>query len=273
MEENKDQIQQDQIQHDQLTEPENQPAENISLGDAMAGVFSEPGNTFTAVKSSQKKNYWLIPLLILIAVSIISSFLVTNDEELVSELKTQQKEAVKKQLDQQVKDGKLTQEQADQQMEQTDKMFGGTMLVVFGIIGSVFVVLIFFFMKALIYWGGLKIFSGIAGFSDIMNVLGLTALITAIQLIVNTVLAVLTGKLMMNIGPVMFVTKETMSKEIYGLIANFDLINIWYLIIVGIGLAKVSNLKSSVTMPFVFVLWIIWVLLTSFGPFGMFVGR
>lgn len=268
MEENKDQIQQDQ-----LTEPANQPAENISLGDAMAGVFSEPGNTFTAVKSSQKKNYWLIPLLILIAVSIISSFLVTNDEELVSEIKTQQKEAVKKRLDEQVKEGKMTQEQASQQMEQTDKMFGGTMFVVFGLIGSVFGVLVIFFLKALIYWGGLKLFKGIAGYGDIMNVLGLTALITAIQLVVDTVLAVLTGKLMMNIGPVLLVTKETMSKEMFGLIANFDLINIWYLIIVGIGLAKVSELKSSVTIPFVFVLWIAWVLLTSFGPFGMFVGR
>ncbi|KXK50344.1 MAG: Yip1 domain protein [Chlorobi bacterium OLB5] len=268
MEENKDQIQQDQI-----TAPETQPAENISLGDAMAGVFSEPGNTFTAVKSSQKKNYWLVPLLILIAISIISSFLVTNDEELVSEIKTQQKEAVKKRLDEQVKEGKMTKEQADQQMEQTDKMFGGTMFVVFGLIGSVFGVLVIFFLKALIYWGGLKIFKGIAGYTDIMNVLGLTALITAIQLVVDTVLAILTGKLMMNIGPILLVTKETMSKEMYGLIANFDLINIWYLVIVGIGLAKVSNLKSSVTMPFVFVLWIAWVLLTSFGPFGMFVGR
>jgi hypothetical protein len=59
----------------------------------------------------------------------------------------------------------------------------------------------------------------------------------------------------------------------FTLIANFDLLNIWYLVIVGIGLAKVSNLKNAVTIPFVFAMWMIWVLLTSFGPLGMFMGR
>ncbi len=106
-----------------------------------------------------------------------------------------------------------------------------------------------------------------------MNVLGLTALITAIQLVVDTVLAILMGKLLMNIGPVLLISKEAVGKDMYAFIANFDLINIWYTIIVGIGLAKVSDLKSSVTISFVFVLWLAWVLLSSFGPFGMFMGR
>lgn len=258
-----------------VTEGENlsPQAESISIGDAMAGVFSEPGNTFEAVKASVKKNYWLIPLLILIAVSITSSFLVTHDEELVSEIKTQQKNAVKKRLDESVKEGKITREQADQQIEQTEKMFGSGMFVIFGMVGSVFGVLIIFFLKALVYWGLLKAFKGSAGYGDIMNVLGLTSLITAIQLIVDTVLAIVMGKLLMNIGPVLFITEEAVGKSMFTFIANFDLINIWYTIIVGIGLAKVSNLKSSLTIPFVFVLWLVWVLLTSFGPFSMFMGR
>ena len=251
----------------------NIPQESISIGDAMAGVFSEPGDTFEAVKISAKKNYWLMPLLILVVVSLISSFLVTRDEELVSEIKTTQKEAVKKRLDEAVKEGKMTREQADQQIEQTEKMFGGSMFVIFGLVGSVVSVLLIFFLKALIYWGGLKIFKGTAGYGGIMNVLGLTSLITAIQMIVDTVLAILMGKLMMNIGPVMLFSQESVGKSMFQFIANFDLINIWYLVIVGIGLAKISNLKSSITIPFVFVLWIAWVLLSSFGPFGMFVGR
>lgn len=247
--------------------------EIISIGDAMAGIFSEPAETFTSVKVSAKKNYWLIPMMILIAVSMISSYLVTHDEELVSEIKTQQKEAVKKRLDEAVKDGKMTREDANQQIEQTEKMFGGGMFVVFGLIGSVVGVLVIFFLKALIYWGLLKLFKGAASYVDIMNVLGLTALITAIQLIIDTVLAILMGKLMMNIGPVLFFSQESLGKNMFSFVANFDLITIWYSVIVGIGIAKVSNLKIGVTIPFVFILWLIWVLLTSFGPFSMFMGR
>lgn len=273
MEDKKDSVQENPEDKNLTDNVSIETAENISLGDALAGVFSEPGNTFEQVKNSAKKNYWLIPLIILIAVSMLSSILVTRDEELTSEIKTQQKEAMKKRLDEAVKEGKMTREQADEQLDKTDKMFGGSTFVIFGLIGSIAGVLIIFFLKALVYWGGLKLFKGSAGYSDIMNVLGLVSLITAIQLIVDTVLAIVMGKLMMNIGPVLLLSKESMSKDMYMFIANFDLINIWSLIVTGIGLAKVSKLKSGITIPFAFALWLIWVLLTSFGPFGAFMGR
>ncbi len=252
---------------------ETEPVENISLGDAMAGVFTEPGTTFESVKVSQKKNYWLLPVLIVILVSVLSSFLVMKDEELVSEIKAKQKEAIKKQMEEAVKNGKMTREQADQQIEQTEKMFGGGMFVVFGIIGSVFGVLIIFFLKALVYWGGLKLFKSEAGYGAILNVLGLAALITAIQLAIDTVLAILMGKLLVNIGPVLLFSEESVGKQMYTFIANFDLLNIWYNIVVGIGLAKISRIKPAITITFVFALWLVWVLLTSFGPLGMFMGR
>lgn len=279
MAENNEELQNNDQQQDrgELTEPtetaENIPVENISLGDAMAGVFSEPGETFEAVKSSTKKNYWLVPLLILIVITMLSSFLAMRDEELSSEIRDKQKQAVKERLDEQVRSGNMTREQAEQQMAATDKMFSGSMMIVFAMIGSFFGLAVFFFLKALINWGGLKIFKGTATYTDNMNVLGLASLITSIQMVINTVMAIIMGKLMVNIGPVLFVTEEAVGKNMYTLLANIDLFNFWYLIVLGIGLAKVSNLKTSVTMPFVFVLWLAWVLLASYGPLGFLAGR
>jgi hypothetical protein len=259
----------------ELTTPETEETiqENISLGDALAGVFSEPGETFAAVKRSTKKNYWLVPVIIVIAVSILASILVLRDEELTSSIKEKQKKAMQEQLDKAVKDGSMTREQANQQIEQSQKFMTGSMMMIFGLVFSVVGVIFFFFFKALVYWGGLKIFKGTANYVDIMNVLGLAGIITAIQLVVDTVLAVLMGKIMVNIGPVLLVTEEAVGAQMYTLLAHFDLINIWYLVVVGIGLAKVSSLKNSATIPFVIGLWFVWVLLTSFGPFGMFIGR
>jgi hypothetical protein len=254
-------------------EPEETVQENISLGDALAGVFSEPGETFTAVKHSTKKNYWLVPIIIVIAVSILASILVLRDEELTSSIREKQKKAMHEQLDKAVKDGKMTREQANQQIEQSQKFMTGSMMMIFGLVFSVVGVIFFFFFKALVYWGGLKIFKGTASYIDVMNVLGLAGIITAIQLVVDTVLAVLLGKIMVNIGPVLLVSEEAVGAQMYTLLAHFDLINIWYLIVVAIGLAKVSNLRTAATIPFVIGLWFVWVLLTSFGPFGMFIGR
>ena len=262
-----------QIQQESPEAAQEEKMPDISLGDAMAGVFSSPGETFTEVKRSSKKNYWLVPLLIVIVISIISSFLVMRDEELSSAIMDKQKTAMKEKMDEAVKEGKMTREQADQQMEQSAKFMSGSMMMVFAMVGSFFGILLIFFLKALLYWGGMKIFKGTASFSDILNVIGLTGIITAIQLVIGTVLAILTGKIMVNIGPVLLFSEEAVGKNIHTLLANFDLINIWALIVTGIGLAKVSNVKTSASMIFVFGLWIVWVLLTSFGPFGVFVGR
>jgi hypothetical protein len=195
-----------------------------------------------------------------------------RDEELSAEIKDKQKAAMQEQIDKAVKEGKMSKEDADKQLEQSQKFMSGGMMMVFGIIGSFFAVVVFFFLKGLIYWGSVKIFKGTAGFKDVLNVLGLAGLITSIQLIIDTVLAVLTGKLLSNIGPVLLFTEESVGKSMYKLIANFDFINIWYLVIVGIGLAKVSDLNSNKTIPLVFGLWIIWILLSSFGPLSFLMG-
>ncbi len=262
----------DQTAETQGTElpPAQEP--EISLGDAMAGTFSEPGETFTAVKRS-KKNYWLIPLLIVVVISILSSFLVMRDEELSSEIKDKQKKAMSEQFDKAVKEGKMTKEQADQQMEQSMKFMSGPMMIVFGIIGSLFAVIIFFFIKALVYWGVFKGLKGIASFKDVMNVLGLTGLITAVQLVVDTALAIMLGKLTANIGPILLFTEEAVGSSIYKVLGHFDLITIWYLIVLGIGFGKVSELGTTKTTLIVFVLWLIWVGITSFSSIGTFVGR
>src|SRR5688572_3286300 len=123
----------------ELTTPETEETvqENISLGDALAGVFSEPGETFAAVKRSTKKNYWLVPVIIVIAVSILASILVLRDEELTSSIREKQKKAMHEQLDKAVKDGSMTREQANQQIEQSQKFMTGSMMMIFGLVFSV----------------------------------------------------------------------------------------------------------------------------------------
>ncbi len=241
----------------------------ISLGDAMAGVFTEPGETFSMVKLSARKNYWLVPLLLLIIVGVISGFLVLRDEELSSQIRDKQKTAMNEQLDKAVKEGSLTREEANQRIEQSQKIMGGSMMIVFGTVGTLFVTLVFFFLKSLIYWGSLRVLKGVVTYKDVMNVVGLSGIVTAIQLVVDTVLAIFTGRLMANIGPVLLVSEETVGSTMLRFIANFDILNFWYLVVLGIGLAKISGVNAKATIPLVIGLWLVWVLLTSFGPLNM----
>ncbi len=242
------------------------PVENISLSDAMTGVITEPGNTFESVKVSTKRSYWVIPIIIFIVLTLVSTFLVMNDEELYSEIKAKQKEVMTERMEKAVKEGKMTREQMNEAMERTDKMFSKSspLFYVFTTVGPVMTIFLALFVKGLILWGVLKLFKGMATYMLIICVLGLTSIIDSIQAVIDTVLAIFLGKLNANIGPALLFSKEAVGTTMMTLLSHFDVFNIWYLIVLGIGLAKISGLKSGQTMPVVFGLWLIWVCATTF---------
>jgi hypothetical protein len=245
---------------------ETQPAEDISLTDAMTGVYTEPAATFEAVKNSKKRSYWVVPTILLIVITLVASFLVINDEELYSEIKTMQTKAAKERLEESVKDGKMSQEQMDQSLEQMEKFMdkSSPFFLISAILGPIFGGLVILFFRGLVLWGVLKIFKGTASYMLVICTLGLASMIDMISAVINTVLAIVMGKLTVNIGPALFITKDMVGESMAKLLGHFDLIAIWCLIVLGIGLGAVSNLKSSKTIPVVFALWLIWIVLVSF---------
>ena len=247
-----------------------QVQEDISLSDAMTGVFTEPRATFEDVKNSKKRSYWVVPAIILIIFTIAASFMVINDEELYSEIKTMQTDAVRKRMEERVKEGKMSQEEMNQAIERTGKFMdkSSPFFLISTILGPLIGGFVVLFIRALILWLVIKIFKGTASYMLVVCVTALTGLIDVLSTVINTVLAILTGRLMVNIGPSLIFSKDSLSEDMMKFVSHFDLISIWYLIVLGIGLAAVSNLKSSKTIPSVFALWIIWVCLASFAGFS-----
>lgn len=242
------------------------PSGDIALTDAMTGVYTEPAATFEAVKNSKKRTYWIVPTILLIVISLAASFLVINDEELYSEIKTIQTKAAKERLEEKVKDGSMSQEQMDQAMEQTEKFIdkSSPFFLVTAIMGPIIGGFVILFVRGLVLWGVLKIFKGTASYMLVICTLGLASMIDMISTVINTVLAIVIGKLTVNIGPSLFITKDMVGETMTNLLSHFDLIAIWYLIVLGIGLGAVSNLKRSETITVVFSLWLLWIVLTAF---------
>ncbi len=252
---------------------ETQEREELSVTDAITGVFTEPGETFAEIKNYPKKNYWILPIIILVVISIASAFMVTHDEELYSQIKDKQTKAAKERFDEAVKSGSMTREQANDQMDKMDKGFNKSnpIFLVFTIAGPIVSTFIIFFFRGAVFFVVLKIFKGTAGFMSILSVLGLASIIDSLQTIIDTVLAIIMGRLQANIGPLLLVTSESVGENMYKFLAHLDVFNFWFFAIVATGLAKVSGLKNSQTMPVVFGLWLIWICLTSFMklPFMM----
>jgi hypothetical protein len=261
-----DNISQSNPPADELQQVTPKANEDISVSDAITGVITEPGDTFESVKNSSKRNYWIVPTIIFIVVSLIASYLIMNDEELFSEIKAKQMQAAKDQLEQQVKSGNLTREQMNEQIDRMDSFFkkGSIFFLITSTIGPLFTIIILLFLKSLIFWSMIKLLKGVVSYMLVVCVVGLLNIIASIQGVIDTVLAIITGTLTANIGPALLVTEENVGQPMMKLLSHLDILNFWYFILLGIGLAKISNLKSGITIPAVFALWFVWIVLTSF---------
>lgn len=245
---------------------ETEPRENISVTDAMTGVLSAPTDTFEEVRISSRKNYWLLPMIILIVVSVASTFLLFNDEDLASQIRDKQRKGMMENMEKKVKAGEMSKEQMDKAVEQADKFmsksgpFYYVSITLFPAIG-IFVV---FLILGLVFWGGTKIFKGTAGYGNILSVMGLSGIISAIDAIVSIVLSILMGRLV-NLGPSLLVTAASVGENMDKFLNHFDILGIWYLVVMAVGFAKVSQIDNAKSFILVFGLWLIWICLTSFA--------
>ena len=127
-----------------------------SIWSRLLNVFAAPREVFEEVKNSPPStSNWLVPALIYVVVGVISSFVIFSQPAIVQQIRDQQAKV----MDQQVKDGKMTQAQADQATAMMEKFAGPGMLMVFGCVGAVLGSFRHIFWCAFILWlMGLLIF-------------------------------------------------------------------------------------------------------------------
>ncbi|CAF3692775.1 unnamed protein product [Rotaria sp. Silwood1] len=106
-----------QIQND-IPSPEIDP---ISKTDAMVGVFTEPGNTYEAIAQTKDVYYWLYPILICVVLGLVSAFIGQSDQQLFGDMMSKQKKKMREKMDEQVKSGKMSKEESEKAIEQSEK--------------------------------------------------------------------------------------------------------------------------------------------------------
>ncbi len=234
-------------------EPEEEA--EISHTDKLVGVFSEPGNTFSKIsKSGPKTSDWLIPVVILIAASILSSILMFTNPSIKSQMK-QERES---QIQQMVEKGTLTQEQADQQIEAMERFSSGPFMIITTSISLIiFVFLFFFIISALIMLFVKFVLKGEGTYKDAMTAYGLPYYILVVQVIAMVILSLAMGKAFQSTGISAFMNLEK------GSFANFilgkvDVFSIWFYAVLSISYAKMF--KSQSTGKYYILIFSLWII-------------
>ena len=234
--------------------------EEFSHTDKMVGVITEPINTFTKMSQQETKTAdWIIPLLVFIVLLIASTVIMQTNPQIKYDMTEKQMEQVEKSLDEAVASGGMTQEQADERLEQTREFMansGATMLIP-QVIGILIVSFIVFFVVSGFYFViskfGLK---GEGTYKEAMVGYGLTFYIAGIQIVLALIFAMVMNKMFTDTSVASFIDADK-TQLIGFLLSKLDPISIWFYFVVSIGLSrmfKAENCKNYVIM--VFVSWI-----------------
>jgi hypothetical protein len=236
-----------------------QPEAPLSVSDKFIGVLSEPSPTFENIRrAGPRTSDWMVPLMVLTVIVMVGTFLKFSNETFKADMRQKAQE----QMQQQVRDGKMTQEQADGAMDQIEKVAPFQQYLAVG--GVLFTIPIVFFLMALIYWLLTKYaMKGTAAFAAVLSVYGLTAYIGAIDQVIAIILGYATGNPMATFSPALFM-KADLGSRLYKFLMNMNPITIWSYFVFAIGLHKVAELSKARAYALVFGLWLLWIVALTF---------
>lgn len=238
---------------------ENQTQQSeLSHSDKMIGIFSEPSKTFETISKFPVKTIdWLLPFLFLMILAGIIRSVAMLNPDVIYETKKQQVEV----FDKMVKEGKMTQEEADKAIEGVEKSFefmSKPVGWVINIISSIVFGFTFFFLIAGIYFLFVKfLLKGEGTYQHVLVASGLTSYISMIQILIGGILTFLLGKIIMDTSIANFIELEK-GTLLRFFAAKVDPFSIWAYSVLAIGLTKLNNAENS--KPYFILVFGLWIL-------------
>ncbi|NPV11080.1 MAG: YIP1 family protein [Ignavibacteria bacterium] len=261
----------EQIQNQQPSEEISTQVEELTFTDKMVGVLTEPSKVFENVKLfGPKFTDWFFPLLILIVLVILSSYITTSNPEIKAELDHRTRQATEERLDKLVKEGKITQQQKEEQLEQIEKFTSGPAMRVIQYVSIVIFMFVFTFLLAAVYyliW--IFILKGEGSYNHALSVYGLSLFINMIEVILVAILSLLMVKLLNSFSIAAFIDLEKGTTLNY-ILSKINPFTFWWLYVLGVGLGKVYSVPKNKSLVTIFILWLIYVVIGKFIPFLSF---
>jgi hypothetical protein len=233
----------------------------MPFSDKLINIFSSPGALFDNVRlTPTTHSNWLIPMLIVMIVTIGMSQVVMNNASLKDQIVSVSQKKMAEQMDKNVQAGKMTAEQAEQAKEQASNfMPGSTWFSVIQIGGVIIVTPIILMLMGLVYWLlGKTAMKAQAPYIKVVEVVGLTFLIGAIESIVTTLLMFAFDSIHASASLALFVSQFNPEDKLHLVLAKVNLFTFWSLGVTSVGLSRVFQRDFPKVLVLVLALWVLW---------------
>lgn len=221
----------------------------------MINLFAAPGDLFENVRlTPPTSTNWIIPLLLFVVVVIAMSQIVIHTPSLAAQMEAM----IQKGFDDNIAQGKMTEDQAAQAMEFARP--GSPMFIVGQIAGVIIVTPIFLFLLSLVYWLlGKWGMSATAPYMKVVEVIGLTFFIGILENIVTTLLMIGFDSLHASPGLALTVLQNfDQQNKLHIALSKVNLFTFWDLTVLSIGLSRLFQRHLPKVLVLVFALWLVW---------------
>ena len=233
----------------------------MSLGGRLLNVFATPGDVFQEVKAAKVSTAnWLVPALILIVVSWLSSLVIFSQPSINHQLSEITEQAIQKQVER----SKMSEQQAEQARAMGEKWAGISTKIGAAIVPVLYGFVTPFFW-GLIVWGvGVGLLKAKFPYMKAVEIVGLANMLSVLEVILRTLLVVGLGNLYASTSLVLFVKQFDPQNTVHSLLTVVNVMTFWLLAVRGIGLARLSGASFAKALAWVFGVWVAYT--------GLFVG-
>ena len=244
----------DQIQSQAIVSDE---SAELSFWGKFINIFTNPRITFEAL---DKRPTWLVPMLILLVLTLLSSML--NFSVMMESY---------------IENFRNNPNISPEQMQVIEQQFAENMstqkyLTMGGqVVGFPIVYLI---MAGIFYFTGSVILGGDSTFKKVLSVYSWSGCIAILGSIIVTLLIYTKGTMNVTLSPALLLSGDSLGTTLYTLLSKFDLFTIWFLAVFAAGFAIVFRFSTTKAYVAVGVLWGIWIAVSTafanvFKNFGM----
>lgn len=228
----------------------------MSLAARLMNVFAAPGEVFDDVKASARSTgNWLVPVLLACVVGAAAVVVVTSQPAIQQQIREQQERAMEKQ----VAAGKVTREQADQQLEIMQKFLTPAMMSIAGSLWAVVISFISLFGWSLVLWlAGLWFLKTRFKYMKAVEVVGLATMIGVLGTIVKLLLQVNLSNPASSPSLALAVKEFDPKNMLHLMLAALNAFDIWTVIVMSVGLSRLAGSPFARAAVPVFGVWLLW---------------
>jgi hypothetical protein len=219
--------------------PGMRPAPKMSVWARMLNMFATPGEVFEDVKVS-RFSVWtcLAPTFLFAITAALLVFTMFSQPNIQQRIREQQDKAI----EERVKSGKMTQQQADQALAAMDKFMGPSMMKLFGSVSAVAGAFVQWIAWAFLLWLLAKLFlKSPVDFSKTMEVSALVLMVLVLGALVTLLLTASMGRMGATPSLALLVNDFEATNKTHLALGAINIFSFWEIALLALGLAKLTG--------------------------------